>query len=134
MKVLTFLCSKVNSLAGWGNRNLCTRQVLNHESRKNNAFVHLLTVAVLASAFLHAFIGRSFANSRVISWGSLTNVPPNLTNAVAITAGQSHSLALRADGTVVAWGDNSFGQTNTPPGLINVVAIAAGGNHNLAEC
>src|SRR3989442_7279525 len=29
-----------------------------------------------------------------------------LTNVVAITGGAGHSLALRQDGTVVAWGDN----------------------------
>jgi hypothetical protein len=39
---------------------------------------------------------------------------------------------LRADGTVVAWGDNSVGQTNVPAGLSNVVSIACGSAHNLA--
>ncbi|MEW5921994.1 MAG: stalk domain-containing protein [Bacillota bacterium] len=33
-----------------------------------------------------------------------------LTQATAITAGAYHSLALRADGTVQAWGNNSYGQ------------------------
>jgi hypothetical protein len=65
-------------------------------------------------------------------------VPAGLTNVVAIAASRglpseaSHSLALRADGTVVAWGDNSTGQTTVPAGLTNVVAIAAGEAHNLA--
>ncbi len=53
--------------------------------------------------------------------------PPGLSNVVAIAAGERHALALRADGTVVAWGDNSHGQTNVPPGQSNVVAIAAAG-------
>src|SRR5262249_52871694 len=39
---------------------------------------------------------------------------------------------LRADGTVVAWGDNYYQQTNVPAGLSTVVSIAAGGWHNLA--
>ena len=43
-----------------------------------------------------------------------------------------HSLALKADGTVTAWGDNGLGQLIIPPGLTNVVAIAAGGYFNLA--
>ena len=38
----------------------------------------------------------------------------------------------RADSTVVAWGENSSGQTNVPPDLTNVMTVAAGGNHNLA--
>ncbi len=33
-----------------------------------------------------------------------------LTNAIAVAAGTDHSLALRADGLVLAWGNNSNGQ------------------------
>ena len=36
---------------------------------------------------------------------------------VAIAAGAWHTLALRADGAVVAWGDNSSGQCDVPPAL-----------------
>ncbi|HLK65391.1 MAG TPA: protein kinase [Bryobacteraceae bacterium] len=54
-----------------------------------------------------------------------------------------HSLALRSDGTVWAWGYNASGQlgngtttnSNLPvlvPGLEGVVAVAAGGLHSLA--
>jgi hypothetical protein len=32
------------------------------------------------------------------------------------------------NGTVVAWGDGSSGETNVPSGLTNVVAIAASGD------
>lgn len=52
---------------------------------------------------------------------------------VAIAAGAYHSLALRADGSVVGWGDNYYGQTNIPARATSgVVAIAAGGFHSLA--
>jgi alpha-tubulin suppressor-like RCC1 family protein len=47
-----------------------------------------------------------------------------LTNAVAIGAGNKHGLALKPDGTVAAWGDNTSGQTAIPTGLTNVIAIA----------
>src|SRR5262249_18274420 len=43
-----------------------------------------------------------------------------------------HSLALRADGRVIAWGDNTFGQTAVPPSATNVVAIAAYGAQSMA--
>jgi hypothetical protein len=49
-----------------------------------------------------------------------------------ISAQALNTLALRKDGTVVAWGDNYYGQCNVPPGLTNVTAIAAGGEHSLA--
>jgi len=61
-----------------------------------------------------------------------TNTPTGLSNVVAVAAGDTHVLALRNDGTVIAWGDNSYGQTNVPPNLANVAAIAAGTWHSLA--
>ena len=51
---------------------------------------------------------------------------------VAVKAGASHSLALRADGVVVGWGGNFSGQISVPSGATNVVSISAGGNHSLA--
>jgi hypothetical protein len=50
---------------------------------------------------------------------------------VAIAAGGFHSLVLKSDGTLQAWGDDDNGQIDIPPGLSNVVAIAAGAAHNL---
>ncbi|MCM8828510.1 MAG: hypothetical protein NC902_04400, partial [Candidatus Omnitrophica bacterium] len=50
----------------------------------------------------------------------------------AIAAGWAHTVALKGDGTVVAWGDNWDGQCYVPAGLTNVVAIAAGGAHTVA--
>ena len=41
-------------------------------------------------------------------------------------------MALKTDGTVVAWGLNSSGQTDVPAGLVDVAAIAAGGRHTVA--
>jgi alpha-tubulin suppressor-like RCC1 family protein len=59
-----------------------------------------------------------------------------LTNIVAVSEGSYHSLALKSDGTVWAWGDNSYGQlgdgtstnSNIPVqvrGLTEVIAIDA---------
>jgi uncharacterized delta-60 repeat protein len=72
----------------------------------------------------------------VVAWGrndyGQTNVPEDLTNAVALTAGVYHSLALKNDGTVVAWGYNNYGQSTVPSDLTGVVALAAGSGHSLA--
>ena len=60
-------------------------------------------------------------------------MPGGLNGVVAIAAGGFHSLALKSDGTVVAWGDNDVGQSTVPGGLNGVVAIAAGRrSHSLA--
>jgi alpha-tubulin suppressor-like RCC1 family protein len=50
----------------------------------------------------------------------------------AIAAGKAHSLALKNDGIVIAWGDNSYGQSTIPSDLNGVTAIAAGFSHSLA--
>lgn len=83
--------------------------------------------------------GAWLAPCPVAVWGTglVTNLPSALSNAVAIAAGKAHALALKADGTVVAWGevrrgDADSGQVTVPAGLKDVVAIAAGENHNLA--
>ncbi len=58
--------------------------------------------------------------------------PTEMSDVEAIAAGENHSLALRADGSVVAWGDNSYGQTDVPSAAKGAVAIAAGWRHSLA--
>ena len=52
----------------------------------------------------------------------------------AIAAGQTHSLALRSNGTVVAWGDNTHGRflAKIPATTTGVMAIAGGAGHSLA--
>jgi alpha-tubulin suppressor-like RCC1 family protein len=49
----------------------------------------------------------------------------------AIVTSCAHSLALRNDGTVAAWGDNYYGQSNVPSGLSDVIAVAAGSRHSV---
>ena len=46
-----------------------------------------------------------------------STVPAGLSGVMAVAAGDYHSLALKADGTVVAWGDNNYGQCTVPAGL-----------------
>lgn len=69
----------------------------------------------------------------------------NLSGVIAIAAGENHSVALAHDGTVWAWGDNTYAQLGVVPtslsgsptpiqvgGLSNIIAIAAGSAHTLA--
>src|SRR5207245_11062149 len=69
----------------------------------------------------------------VVSWGShvLPYVQP-LTRFRAIAAGGNHNLALRLDGTVVAWGNSYSGEAKVPSRLGSVVAIAPVWDHSLA--
>jgi alpha-tubulin suppressor-like RCC1 family protein len=121
----------------------------------------LLNVVSVASGEYHSLAIKS--DGTVWAWGSNwygelgngtsvsfpnvgSSVPLQVTGlygVVAIVAGDCFSLAIRGDGTVWAWGCNSFGQlgngtttnSNIPVqvgGLSGITAIAAGDGHSLA--
>lgn len=76
----------------------------------------------------------ALAGGRLVSWGAPLSIPPSVAamNMVAVSAGNQHSLALAANGSVIAWGNNDFGQSDIPANLPTIRLIAAGGMHSLA--
>ncbi len=69
------------------------------------------------------------AAGQLRAWGSdsagqITDMPTEDTY-MAVAAGDAHGLALRSDGTIVAWGQNDDGQCNVPPGTYRTVAAGA---------
>jgi hypothetical protein len=50
---------------------------------------------------------------------------------MAVAGGEGHSLGLKANGSVVAWGYNHDGQCNVPLPNTAFVAVAAGAWHSL---
>ena len=54
-----------------------------------------------------------------------------LSNVVSIAGGGTHELALKKDGTIVAWGTDTYGAAAVPPGLDHVKAIAASQNQSM---
>jgi len=53
--------------------------------------------------------------------------PPDVSDIVSIAAGDTHVLALRRNGTVLAWGSNKDHECDVPSDLRNVVSISANG-------
>src|SRR5437660_418319 len=76
----------------------------------------------------------------LVSWGmdangqvSSPSMPgmPTTGSYSAAAAGQWHSVAIRTDGTLISWGDDSVGQVSgTPAGTY--LAVAAGDYHSVA--
>ncbi len=103
--------------------------------RKASARLRQLACAVFCALGFAALPSR--AAGTVVAWGSNFygegKVPAGLTDVGAVAAGTLHSLALRADGRVVGWGDNeTFHQVVPPAKLTNAIAVAAGWFHSLA--
>jgi hypothetical protein len=59
------------------------------------------------------------------------DIPSPNADFIAVAAGELHSLGLKVDGSIAAWGWNYFGQCNIPSPNADFIAVAAGGLHNL---
>jgi alpha-tubulin suppressor-like RCC1 family protein len=87
---------------------------------------------VVSLSFGPAFGVAALSDGSIASWGAFSNASL-MTNALSVSAGYGHVLALTSGGKVVAWGDNTFGQSDVPAGLHDVVEIAAGQTHSMAR-
>jgi len=143
-----------DSIYGWGSDTQGQLQIptLFTPTTYSTSLVEVEKVAIGAKHIL-ALYRDSNQNTYVNSWGIYSNdsVPPNLGVIKDVVAGSEHSLALIDNGTVMGWGDNSYGQakgvisaglaTGLNGGLVSgdggtvltdVVGIAAGSSHSLA--
>jgi len=92
----------------------------------------LLSFLSLAFLCLSAPTLQAEQQGEIYGWGETKLLNgQTLSNISKIAAGSSHSLALKADGSIVGWGYNSSGQAEPPVGN-DFITIAAGGAHSLA--
>src|ERR1035437_9170012 len=79
---------------------------------KLGAIVVFVLVQLVGSHCVHA-------GGLVAAWGDSsygqTTLPAGVNSVKAIALGPEHGLALRSDGTVVAWGHDYDGDTRVPP-------------------
>jgi alpha-tubulin suppressor-like RCC1 family protein len=67
---------------------------------------------------------------KIVGWGSQV-VGTDMTGPfLSVAAGTHHSLGLKSDGSIVAWGDDHYGQTNVPAPNTGFIAIAAGSDQS----
>ncbi len=81
--------------------------------------------------------GTPAVGKHVFAWGNNSfgqiSVPSGLGEVKAVAAGTFHTVALKANGRVVAWGADGAGQTWVPVGATSGVrAISAGAEHTVA--
>ena len=72
--------------------------------------------------------GAQLTFGPVAAWGRNLNQeclpPPGLSNVIAVAGNYGVSFALRADGTIVPWGNGAVALTAIPANATNVVALA----------
>ncbi|MGJ8695578.1 MAG: hypothetical protein ACSHYF_04625 [Verrucomicrobiaceae bacterium] len=92
-----------------------------------------------SSARYHVLVVEE--NGSVHGWGGdgtdsdgVSTIPAGLDDVVAVAAGETISIALKANGEVVSWGPSFTNHADTPASLNGVVvtAISAGNHHGLA--
>jgi alpha-tubulin suppressor-like RCC1 family protein len=90
------------------------------------------SLAVLIAIVLANGPSVSWAQGEIVGWGiQVVLGEASLSGLTALAAGTLHSLGLRNDGTIVAWGENGWRQCDVPAPNADFVAVAAGGFHNL---
>ena len=87
----------------------------------------LAAVALLATTAARAQQGHG----SIVGWGSQVFGVDLNRGFVKVAAGDWHSLGLKADGSIVAWGSNNYAQCSVPEPNAGFVAVAAGGYHSL---
>jgi alpha-tubulin suppressor-like RCC1 family protein len=73
---------------------------------------------------------RQSTDLSIVNWSGSTvtaQVGGQVSNVVQVSAGGNATCALKVDGSIVCWGDNSSGQTNVPSGLV-ATQVSMGGN------
>ncbi len=98
---------------------------MSRKNLKNSLAVPLFLLLI------HFAIGQSAWAGSIVGWGEQVTPTSELACISAISAGEWHNLALRADGSIAGWGWNNYGQATPPPGN-DFVAISAGEYHSLA--
>ncbi len=95
------------------------------------------TCNTIAASWRHAVAIRT--NGTLAVWGRTIQPPSGLGPCMKAAGGygssdeyNGHTLALKPDGTVVAFGSNNMGQCSVPTGLGSCTAIAAGWDSSAA--
>ena len=87
-------------------------------------YVELATYIVANDYFP---VNTELKDAEFLLWKSIHQISRG---RATISAGGFHSLGLLEDGTVLAWGDNTYGQTAVPKTDKKFIAISAGTRHS----
>src|SRR5262249_1991193 len=102
----------------------------------SNQLYHARLVVSNAAGFAFGPEQLFVSSANVLGWRNnfpgQAQFPGNKGRVTGVAAGSSHSVLLRDDGSVEAWGDAAYAQTSVPPDLNNIVAVSARNLQTLA--
>lgn len=106
-------------------------------SQPGQSFTVPASLAGVSFIAASQFASYAISNGFMVAWGMPDEFGQytalhNATNLVSISGGRDHTIVARADGTVLAWGDNTWGQCSVPTGLTNSVFVASSRLHSQA--
>ena len=108
-------------------------------SARSRSLLRFCALAVVTVGMMFAPATAQAASTTTLAWGcggtvvDACAVPGGLTDPIALAAGGDHGLAVKADGTVAAWGCGfNYGQCIVPGGLAGATAVAGSLPHSLA--
>lgn len=92
-----------------------------------------ITCPVLAVIFALAGPAGAVSGSAIEAWGDRVILPPTeMAGMVKVASTGDFNLALRGDGTLIAWGHNTHGECAVPASAGPFIDVAAGYHHGLA--
>jgi len=97
--------------------------------RKGVAYLSAIAGCICIASTANAQVGTGgliFFGDRVVKESMASTAP-----ITQVSAGRFFTIALRADGTVAAWGLNQSGECNITKGLTQAKQIASGRSHSL---
>lgn len=92
------------------------------------AIRHIFVVAA-SLALICSGSGAVASEGSIVGWGDVVVGGDLSSGFERVAAGGMHSVGLKSDGSVVAWGYNAWGECVVPSPNRDFVAVAAGGGH-----
>jgi len=102
------------------------------DARRTRRATRILFSALIVATVAAALIARADPpQGAIVGWGSQVVGVDLSSGFIAVVTGYQHSLGLTADGSIVAWGANYFGQSSVLLPNADFIAVSAGGFHSL---
>ena len=101
-------------------------------AQKRIGLIAIAPVALAAAAILCADrAAPAEETGSIVGWGSQVVGVDLSGDFISVKGGRDHGPGLKADGSVVAWGNNNYGQCDVPEPNSDFLSVAAGQHHSL---